>query len=334
MKNSRSYLNFSAYLRDNNSTIIEGCFFVGKIGFFFISLLFLGFHIAPFLISASYFSASSKLTDEPQDIQKSIEYLERARYWTPEDPQIVYALAMAHKQLDQPEQVITLLEEAYRLQPDNLLIQNELALSYSDLNSFDSVREIWLSKGLAVDKFLQLSQMAWLQGQYDEMSTWYEYAIRMMEEPFDVFDTTLLTDALILESFVSLSNWSLCSWCLVSDSAHWQTQQGVLELSFSNIPQERDAAAIVMRPRLPLKHTQQLTFKLRGNVGAQVNIEVVVDGQRTRIANYRQIPEDWTIWEFPISGERLDELVVAIVEEESVTIPKNGLLLVDWIALQ
>ena len=103
----------------------------------------------------------------------AVEYLQQARTWSPASPSVYRSLAQAHLLLDRPEQAVAALEDAYRLQPDSLLIQQELAQAYEAYGEDEVAGDIWDSLGLTAARMANLGDQWFSVGKYDTAGEWY-----------------------------------------------------------------------------------------------------------------------------------------------------------------
>jgi tetratricopeptide (TPR) repeat protein len=103
---------------------------------------------------------------------------QQALRWSPNDPEIYRALAKSYLRLNQPQQAIDALEQAYRLRPASLLIQQELAQAYEAGGRTQQADALWSALGLAPHDMLVLGEQARRAKQYAEALAWYARAGR------------------------------------------------------------------------------------------------------------------------------------------------------------
>jgi len=107
----------------------------------------------------------------------AVQYLQQARTWSPASPGVYRSLAQAYLQLDQPAPVVAALEDAYRLRPDSLLIQQELAQAYEAADAIEQAYTLWETAGVTVEQMVVIGDRYLDQRQYAEATAWYSRAM-------------------------------------------------------------------------------------------------------------------------------------------------------------
>ena len=167
----------------------------------------------------------------------------------------------------------------------------------------------------------------------------YTLAMRLYQaagvgRKIDFFDPFLdLSSLIVLESFVSTNRWLPCPWC-ENVEGRFEVSTGILEVSYSNNLAYRDGFGYLFIPNLFIGNHKELLLRLKGEPGALLTMEIVVDGERSRPLNYQPLPQDWEIWAVPIQGDVLNEILIGIGELEPVLTPLEYHLFIDWIALR
>jgi len=144
--------------------------------------LFLLIAIFPTLISRWYLETGARLLDTGGDIAQAARLFERARDWSPSDPEIDRALARAYVRLEQPQEAIEALERAYRHQPESLLIRQELAQAYEADGQMQRADALWSSLALSGREMLAQGEQARKAGRLAEALAWYNRATRAQPE--------------------------------------------------------------------------------------------------------------------------------------------------------
>lgn len=141
----------------------------------------------PFIIGAHYVRLGTHtLTSIDQrrgehaheQLMAAVHDLERARRWIPHDSALERSLAQAYSLLDQPQSVIALLEQAYRRQPDSLLLREQLARAYDADGQVEHADEIWRALGAPPAFIVGEGDTALAQERYNEAHRWYQRALR------------------------------------------------------------------------------------------------------------------------------------------------------------
>jgi tetratricopeptide (TPR) repeat protein len=141
--------------------------------------------IMPSLISAAYLAAGTRaLADsaapaEHERAAQAAAYLKQALAWSPSSPDIYRALAQSYLRLNQPKEAIDALERAYRLRPESLLIQQELAQAYEAGGQTRRADALWAALGASAPEFLALGEQARAAGRATEALAWYDRAARL-----------------------------------------------------------------------------------------------------------------------------------------------------------
>jgi tetratricopeptide (TPR) repeat protein len=140
--------------------------------------------IMPSLISAAYLAAGTRaLADSaapagPERAAQAAADLKQALAWSPSNPDIYRVLAQSYLRLNQPQEAIDALERAYRLRPESLLIQQELAQAYEAVGQTRRADALWAALGASAPEFLALGEQARVAGRATEALAWYDRAAR------------------------------------------------------------------------------------------------------------------------------------------------------------
>jgi tetratricopeptide (TPR) repeat protein len=140
-----------------------------------VGLVILAFKL-PSLIGAGYMMLGNQAL-ETGEAYVAVQYLQQARTWSPTSPGVYRSLAQAYLLLDKPTLSVAALEDAYRLQPDSLLIQQELAQAYEAYGEDEVAGDIWDSLGLTAARMANLGDQWFSIGQYDTAGEWYRRAL-------------------------------------------------------------------------------------------------------------------------------------------------------------
>jgi len=109
----------------------------------------------------------------------------------------------------------------------------------------------------------------------------------------------------------------------------------VMEMRYTNVPDQRDGFGIVLFPKTKLQGFQTLKLRVRGDPETLVVMELVLNHVRTRTLHYQPAPDDWQVWSIPLPvGDTLDEIVLLIAETDSTSTVEQARLQIDWIALE
>ena len=151
-----------------------------------ITVSMIGLIVAlPSLISTLYvilgthaLSAVQDETTSQKYVTQAIDLLEQGQDWVPSDAHVYRRLAKAYGLNDQPELAVAALEQAYRLQPTSLLIQQELALAYKSVNEVDRALALWEKLHVTPTQIVVLGDEALDKQEYDAAIKWYNIALR------------------------------------------------------------------------------------------------------------------------------------------------------------
>lgn len=291
--------------------------------------------------------------------EEAVNHLEIAKNLDPRLAHVYLLLGRANMVLGSQQSAIEAYRQYVRLRPENPLARWELAQAIESMcRSVDSESVVadrvlrsgkgtacgdealeialvaeWSAAGLAAEDFLEAKNQALLAEDYEEALLWYERALLTAQEKLDYFPSSMGDRPMLLESYDSTSAWQQCFWC-ENVQGHFGARGGVLEMSYINKPYERDRFAYISLPNLPVRDFSELLLRLKGVPGTLLTIEVVQDNLRTRPFNYQPSPNDWEIWNVPISGEVLNEILIGIGELDLVSMPEEHRLTIDWIALR
>jgi Tetratricopeptide repeat/Ca-dependent carbohydrate-binding module xylan-binding len=143
--------------------------------------------LLPVLIAARYVAAGEAALDGAAgDATRAADSFQQALLWSPNDPEIHRALAEAYLRLEQPQKAIDTLEQAFRLQPESLLIRQELAAAYEAGGQLQRADGLWAALGMTPNDMLQNGDNAFGQRDFATAHAWYARATRVQSElPFD-----------------------------------------------------------------------------------------------------------------------------------------------------
>jgi tetratricopeptide (TPR) repeat protein len=139
--------------------------------------------LLPTLMSARYRAAGEAAL--ASDAASATIAFQQALRWFPNNPEIHRALAQSYLRLNQPQEAIDMLEQAYRLQPASLLIRQELAQAYEASGQLERADGMWAALGLSAPSLLQLGEQARAKKQIHEALLWYERARRVAPDAGD-----------------------------------------------------------------------------------------------------------------------------------------------------
>ena len=118
-------------------------------------------------------------TGSQEDVTYALGLLEQARDWTPSEPHVYRMLAQAYQLNNQPELAVAALERAYRLRPESLLIQQELAAAYEVAGHMERVNAFWMRSGVLPIDMIALGDAALDLSEYEMSNIWYDRALRL-----------------------------------------------------------------------------------------------------------------------------------------------------------
>lgn len=132
------------------------------------------------MLSGSRALAAAQIQPERRSLllKSAITDLDHARWWRPADAQIYRQLAQARQLQGQRLATIAALEQAYRLQPESLLIQQELALAYQAVGRHTQARDLWLHSGVTAEQMAGVGDQHLTRRDYAEATHWYDQALR------------------------------------------------------------------------------------------------------------------------------------------------------------
>ncbi len=186
-------------------------------GLIIVCLVTLG-SLLPFLMSSAYAAVAAQALAATQNssdqASRAISYLKQSLRWNPFDPNLHRMLAHTYRLNNQPEAVVASLEQAYRLQPDSLLIQQELALAYAVSGDMKRADALWKALGITFTQMVATGDAYLSQHNYKDANTWYTCASHYQSfEEFDfIFRRAIVAtlaqsvDALDLLSIVSVKD--------------------------------------------------------------------------------------------------------------------------------
>jgi tetratricopeptide (TPR) repeat protein len=132
--------------------------------------------LLPILMSARYRAAGEAAL--ASDAASATVAFQQALRWSPNNPEIHRALAQSYLRLNQPQEAIDMLEQAYRLRPESLLIRQELAQAYEAGGQIEHADGLWRSLGLSAATMLMFGEQARTAKDFDSALVWYARATR------------------------------------------------------------------------------------------------------------------------------------------------------------
>jgi tetratricopeptide (TPR) repeat protein len=136
--------------------------------------------LLPLLMSARYRVVGEAAL--ASDAASATVAFQQALRWSPNNPEIHRALAQSYLRLNQPQEAIDMLdmlEQAYRLRPESLLIRQELAQAYEASGQIERADGLWRSLGLSAATMLMLGEQARAAKDFDSALVWYARATRI-----------------------------------------------------------------------------------------------------------------------------------------------------------
>lgn len=94
------------------------------------------------------------------------------------DPVLLQHLAEAYLLAGRNKEALAALQEAFKLQPQNLLIEQALACAYEASGDTNSADGMWATQGLSAEYLRQLGRSYATKGIYDQALAWYWRALR------------------------------------------------------------------------------------------------------------------------------------------------------------
>jgi tetratricopeptide (TPR) repeat protein len=91
-------------------------------------------------------------------------------------------VAVQYSQTGLDRQAVVALEQAFRLQPDSLLIAAELAMAYEQVERYSEARRMWLRTGTRLDNAEIYADEELAQKQYEAAWQWYR-RVKWYETP-------------------------------------------------------------------------------------------------------------------------------------------------------
>jgi hypothetical protein len=309
------------------------------LGLLGIALLFVA--LSPYLLSAYHLEAGGRALDQAtrsgstpdqEAITNAKTHLIAALHWQDDNAHAYRLLSRVDLLQGVPQQAAQAQSRYTALEPGNPQGWGELAQIYETMKLDSQALAAWRKGGFTAQDFIMTGESARKANRYKEAQHWYEWAGRLEGEVWDVFPQPYDAQSLIvLENFVTLTSWHL--WVDNADGL-FEVNNGILEMSYRNTREHRDAFAVASYPRVPCSDSSELLLRLKGDPGTVLTIEVVTDNQLTRLLNYEPVPQDWEVWSLEVSGSILDTIVIGIGESQPEQIPDEYRLVIDWIALR
>lgn len=163
-----------------------------------------------------------------ETLRPLISELERASRWFPSDALLYRQLARAQGLVgDLPEAVIS-LEAAYRLQPQSVLVWEELATAYEAAGAIERADELWRALGLTGYAMASRAEHLTTRGAYSEALDWYVRALRHGAEldQSQLFSATL--SAVIADNELIMSGTAIPWPSFRVDAGHLQIDGAAL----------------------------------------------------------------------------------------------------------
>lgn len=111
-------------------------------------------------------------------IRGAVADLETLHAQRPNDVHTAQHLAQGYMALDRPQDALQILEDAYRREPQSLLVQHELSLTYAALGHNDPA--LWQALGMNASTLLMLGDQHVHRGsRSSEALFWYQIASRL-----------------------------------------------------------------------------------------------------------------------------------------------------------
>jgi hypothetical protein len=195
------------------------------------------------------------------------------------------------------------------------------------------VRAAWQEGGVTAQDLIAAGEEARAAERWEESREWLERLVLMKGERIDTFSELDPEKLLVLESFTTANAWQPCPWS-DNTSGDFSVQRGALRMSYSNNIGRRDFFSFISSLEITLDEDRIMLYRLKGEPGTLLTVEVVVDGARERIFNYRTVPHKWEVWEYPIGRGDLEQILIGVGEDEPSLAVQEYELLVDWIALK
>jgi hypothetical protein len=278
----------------------------------------------------------SSLTEDSarSEVDKAVSKLQRAIELNANEAQSYLLLGQSYCLLGEYEISVDFLLNYTKLRAENPLGHLELGFAYEKNDEILSAAQELKRAGLTEDDFLQAGYQALKSSNYDEVLDWYARTVAVVGGEFDWFQNPKNESThIVLESFLSSSAWRPCDWCK-NTAGNYIAHDGIMEISNHNKPNMRDGFAIVSFPNVPIDQFKEVGLRLKADPGTLMIFEVVVDGKRSRLMNYMPLFDNWIIWEVPVEGVALNEILIGVGELETADEPKEFRLSLDWIALR
>lgn len=139
----------------------------------------------PSLISAAYINVGNHALVVAQTssrrraaILTASNSLVQAKCWNASNPRIYQRLAQIYMLQDKPQWAVTVLEQAYSLQPENLWIQREFAEAYEISGQIKRADALYVGLGITPKQMKDIGDTYLQQHKYMQAFVWYSSALR------------------------------------------------------------------------------------------------------------------------------------------------------------
>jgi hypothetical protein len=148
--------------------------------FFSLTPLLIGFQA---LSSGSWHLEEYYRSNDTVHLQQAQLAFQRTIEFLPSEPLAYRRLAQVALLKGEAEQAISALEEAYRLQPNSLLIKQELATAYEHAERFADGQDVWNDLNIGVDQMASFADIAMRHGDTRAAYEWNSRVIRYTASP-------------------------------------------------------------------------------------------------------------------------------------------------------
>ena len=218
------------------------------------------------------------------------------------------------------------------LKPNNELGYIESGFANERNGDEQAALRQWRFAGLSFNSFTDVGDGLRDVGQYKESNDWYTRGSAMVGKPLDDFSGLREGENYLIESFASSRNWLPYP---TNASGVCVTLDGILEMSYDNNFGKRDVFSYYRNFNIiNIEQYKELIIRLKGNPSTYLTVEIVVDGERIRPIEYQPLPENWDLWQIPLTNSKLANITFSISEKGSGEKVDHHVLFVDWIALR
>jgi tetratricopeptide (TPR) repeat protein len=114
---------------------------------------------------------------QPADLDAAIQNLERAISLRQDDTNAYVQLAQVAFLQGHADRAVSLLEQAYRLQPSSLFIQRELAIAYEHSAQLERSSAVWANLGIQPPTMVALGDGYFERREYEQAAQWYSRSL-------------------------------------------------------------------------------------------------------------------------------------------------------------